>query len=108
MLTLNLIRLKYLFKLPLIGKVDPGLAANFSLTCSLAAAGAAVAAAAELPDSVEDFNIFRIHIILTIASIWGENMRFEEQITSKDKYSSIFSPQMEATVFIIFQISLNN
>ena len=31
-------------------------------------------------------------------------MSFEEQITSKDKYPSIFSPQMEAIVFIILQI----
>ena len=31
-------------------------------------------------------------------------MRYEEQIMSKDKYPSIFSPQMEATVFIILQI----
>jgi len=29
---------------------------------------------------------------------------FEEQIMSKDKYSSIFSRQMEAIVFIILQI----
>ena len=29
---------------------------------------------------------------------------FEEQIMSKDKYPSIFSPQMEAIVFIILQI----
>ena len=28
----------------------------------------------------------------------------EEQIMSKDKYPSIFSPQMEAIVFIILQI----
>ena len=31
-------------------------------------------------------------------------MSFEEQITSKDKYPSIFSPQIEAIVFIILQI----
>ena len=31
-------------------------------------------------------------------------MNFEEQIMSKDKYPSIFSPQMEAIVFIIVQI----
>ena len=31
-------------------------------------------------------------------------MSFEEQIMSKDKYSSIFSPQLEAIVFIIIQI----
>ena len=31
-------------------------------------------------------------------------MNFEEQIMSKDKYPSIFSPQMEAIVFIILQI----
>ena len=69
-------------------------------------------------------------VILTIASIWHENMHrylsadiicsekhtvfregssrktvsHEEQITSKDKYPSIFSPQMKAIVFIILQI----
>ena len=31
-------------------------------------------------------------------------MSNEEQIMSKDKYPSIFSPQMEAIVFIILQI----
>ena len=31
-------------------------------------------------------------------------MNFEEQIMSKDKYPSIFSPQMEAIVFIVLQI----
>ena len=31
-------------------------------------------------------------------------MSFGEQIMSKDKYPSLFSPQMEATVFIILQI----
>ena len=31
-------------------------------------------------------------------------MIYEEQIMSKDKYPSIFSPQMEAIVFIIHQI----
>ena len=31
-------------------------------------------------------------------------VRFEEQIMSKDKYPSIFSRQMKATVFIILQI----
>ena len=31
-------------------------------------------------------------------------MSFQEQIMSKDKYPSIFSPQMEAIVFIILQI----
>ena len=31
-------------------------------------------------------------------------MSYEEQIISKDKYPSIFSPQMEAIVFIILQI----
>ena len=31
-------------------------------------------------------------------------MSYEEQIMSKDKYSSIFSLQMEAIVFIILQI----
>ena len=32
-------------------------------------------------------------------------MSYEEQIMSKDKYPSIFSPQMETIVFIILQIS---
>ena len=31
-------------------------------------------------------------------------MSYEEQIMSKDKYPSIFSPQIEAIVFVIFQI----
>ena len=31
-------------------------------------------------------------------------MSFEEQIMSKDKYPSIFSPQMETIAFIILQI----
>ena len=31
-------------------------------------------------------------------------MSYEEQIMAKDKYPNIFSPQMEAIVFIIFQI----
>ena len=31
-------------------------------------------------------------------------MSYEEQIMSKDNYPSIFSPQMEAIVFIILQI----
>ena len=31
-------------------------------------------------------------------------MSYEEQIMSKDKYASIFSPQMGAIVFIILQI----
>ena len=31
-------------------------------------------------------------------------MSYEEQIMSKDKYPNIFSPQMEAIVFIIIQI----
>ena len=31
-------------------------------------------------------------------------MSYEEQIMFKDKYPSMFSPQMEAIVFIIFQI----
>ena len=33
-----------------------------------------------------------------------KTVSFEEQITSKDKYPSIFSRQMEAIVFIIVQI----
>ena len=32
------------------------------------------------------------------------NNSLEEQLMSKDKYPSIFSPQMEAIVFIILQI----
>ena len=31
-------------------------------------------------------------------------MSYEEQIMSKDKYPSLFLPQMEAIVFIILQI----
>ena len=31
-------------------------------------------------------------------------MSYEEQIISKDEFPSIFSPQMEAIVFIILQI----
>ena len=33
-----------------------------------------------------------------------KSVRFEEQIMSKDKYPSLFSPQMESIVFIILQI----
>ena len=33
-----------------------------------------------------------------------KTVSFEEQIMSKDRYPSIFSPQMEAIVFIILQI----
>ena len=33
-----------------------------------------------------------------------ETVSYEEQIMSKDKYPSMFSPQMEAIVFIIIQI----
>ena len=33
-----------------------------------------------------------------------ENCKHEEQIMSKDKYPSIFSPQMATIVFIILQI----
>ena len=33
-----------------------------------------------------------------------KTLSYEEQIMSKDKYPSIFSPQMEAIVFIILQI----
>ena len=33
-------------------------------------------------------------------------MSYEEQLMSKDKYPSMFSPQMEAIAFIIFQILL--
>ena len=35
-------------------------------------------------------------------------MSFEEQIMSKGKYASIFSPQMEAIVFIILQTFFSN
>ena len=34
----------------------------------------------------------------------AKTVSYEEQIMSKDKYPSIFSPQMEAIVFIILQI----
>ena len=34
-----------------------------------------------------------------------KTVSYEEQIMSKDKYPNIFSPQMEAIVFIILQIS---
>ena len=33
-----------------------------------------------------------------------KTVSYEEQIMSKDKFPSIFSPQMEANVFIILQI----
>ena len=33
-----------------------------------------------------------------------KTVSYEEQITSKDKYPRLFSPQMEAIVFIILQI----
>ena len=33
-----------------------------------------------------------------------KTVSYEEQMMSKDKYPSIFSPQMEAIVFIILQI----
>ena len=33
-----------------------------------------------------------------------KTVSYEEQIMSKDKYPRIFSPQMEAIVFIILQI----
>ena len=33
-----------------------------------------------------------------------KTVSFEEQILSKDKYPSIFSPQMDTIVFIILQI----
>ena len=35
-------------------------------------------------------------------------MSFEEQIMSKGKHASIFSPQMEAIVFIILQTFFSN
>ena len=34
-------------------------------------------------------------------------LRGIEQIMSKDKYPSIFSPQMEAYIFIVLQIALS-
>ena len=34
----------------------------------------------------------------------GELLSFEEQTMPKDKFPSIFSPQIEATVFIVLQI----
>ena len=42
-------------------------------------------------------------------TVFGERssrktVSYEEQIMSKDKYPSMFSPQMEAIVFIILQI----
>ena len=74
--------------------------------------------------------IFLLVKYITVTSIWQENMlrylstgiicsekqtvfqercsrktvSYEEQIMSKDKYPSIFLPQMEAIVFIILQI----
>ena len=42
--------------------------------------------------------------IYTIASIWRKTVCYSEQIVSKDKYLSIFSPQMELIVFIFLQI----
>ena len=36
--------------------------------------------------------------------LFREANSYEEQIMFKDKYPSIFSPQMEAIVFIILQI----
>ena len=35
-----------------------------------------------------------------------KTVSYEEQIMSKDKYPNIFSPQMEAIVFIFLQILL--
>ena len=43
----------------------------------------------------------RGHILFREAN---KSVSFEEQIMSKDKYPSIFSPQMETIVFIILQI----
>ena len=37
-----------------------------------------------------------------------KTVSFEEQIMSKGKYASIFSPQMEAIVFIILQTFFSN
>ena len=36
--------------------------------------------------------------------IESESVNYEEQIMSKDKYQSIYSPQMEAIILIILQI----
>ena len=38
------------------------------------------------------------------AKLEENSVSYEEQIMSKDKYPSIFSPQMEAILFIILQI----
>ena len=51
----------------------------------------------------------RGHYLFREANIFGEGssrntVSYEEQIMSKDKYPNIFSPQMEAIVFIILQI----
>ena len=47
-----------------------------------------------------------MHGYLSLDIICSEKrtVNYEEQIMSKDKYPSIFSPQMEAIVFIILQI----
>ena len=37
-----------------------------------------------------------------------KTVSYEEQIMSKDKYPSIFSPQMASIVFIILQIFFRN
>ena len=51
----------------------------------------------------------RGHYLFRVANSFRERssrktVSYEEQIMSKDKYPSIFSPQMEAIVFIILQI----
>ena len=51
-----------------------------------------------------------LRILSIVASYVKSKCRalVEEQIMSKDKYPSIFSPQMEAIVFIILQIFLEH
>ena len=41
------------------------------------------------------------YLSLDIICSEKQTVSYEEQIMSKDKYPSIFSPQMEAIVFII-------
>ena len=46
----------------------------------------------------------RGHYLFRVANVFLRTVRNEEQLTSKDKYPSIFLPQMEAIVFDILQI----
>ena len=48
--------------------------------------------------------LFRVPNIFLRASGSRKTVSYEEQIMSKDKYPSVFSPQMEVIVFIILQI----